>query len=232
MIANECDVNVWVESLIRSPREVARLWDVLSSAERDRSSQFVFLEHRRQFIVGRGLLRLILGVELAEDPRDVSFTSGPYGKPELAEHVRRVSFNLAHSKDLVAYAVTKRPAVGIDIEYMRDIDTAAIARTFFSRSERAQLERVPLELRRGVFYAGWVRKEAFMKALGTGLSLPSDRFDVSISPGTPARIERHPPGVETDWQVHDFAPGEGYCGAVATAGPPPRVQIHTHAWRV
>jgi 4'-phosphopantetheinyl transferase len=230
MIVNDATVDIRVESLERLPSEIAALWELLSVRERERAQQFVFPEHRRRFVVARGLLRIILGLELACDPRELRFTYGPHGKPELAIDADTLRFNVAHSRELVAYALTKRPTVGIDIEYVRDIDVETVARGFFSCSERRELDDASPGLRRQLFYAGWVRKEAFLKALGTGLSFGADRFDVSL--GAPARLKRLPPDVEPDWQLHDFAPGAGYRGAIATRGRPPVVRVRRWACRL
>jgi len=230
MTVNDATVDIWVESLERLPGEIAALWELLSVPERERAQQFVFPEHRRRFVVARGLLRIILGSELDRDPRELTFRYGPHGKPEMTVEPDTLGFNVAHSHELVAYALTKRATVGIDIEHVRDIDVETAARGFFSCSEQRELNSAAPGLRRRMFYSGWVRKEAFLKALGTGLSFGAARFDVSL--GTPARLARLPPGVDPDWQIYDFAPSVGYCGAIATRGQPPLVRVTRWACRL
>ena len=113
-------------------------------------------------------------------PEDLRFSIGPRGKPQLANSVEDVRFNLAHSCEWAMVAVANGRDVGIDIERHRAIDAGAIAEGMFSVSERAALDSQSPEHRPAAFYRCWARKESFIKAQSDGLSLPLGAFDVSL----------------------------------------------------
>jgi len=108
--------------------------------------------------------------------------------------------------------------VGVDIEEIRELsDADDIAMRFFSRRERAAYMRLPVRDRPQGFFNCWTRKEAFIKALGEGLSHPLQSFDVSFVPGRPARILRvgRVAASRCGWTLRSFVPGPGLVGAVA-----------------
>src|SRR5579859_1981040 len=100
------DIHVWAASLEGDADHWAKH---LSTAELARAAAFHFELHRRRFIVGRGLLRLILSHYLNVRPEEVEFACTPSGKPELAGRfsLTGLRFNLAHSADLAIMAVTR-----------------------------------------------------------------------------------------------------------------------------
>ena len=128
-------------------------------------------------------MREILGEQLAVAPQSLQFDVAEHGKPHLAgTHARAaLQFNLSHSGDrgLVGWANGRR--LGVDIEVWRPLgDEAALVRRFFSPAENAAYEALaPTERTRG-FFECWTRKEAYIKAVGRGLGLPLDSFDVSF----------------------------------------------------
>jgi 4'-phosphopantetheinyl transferase len=117
------------------------------------------------------------------------------------------------------YAFAQGRAVGIDVEAIRTIrDADAIAARFFSRRENETYRALDPEDKPLGFFNCWTRKEAFVKALGAGLSHRLDRFDVSLAPGEPARILSVDGIASPDcgWTIHSFIPRPGYIGAVVT----------------
>ena len=100
------EVHVWRASLAQPVEAQERFLRTLDLEERERASRFHFEKHRRRFIVGRGVLRLLLGRYLEIAPEAVRFAYGPYGKPSLGrEHgARRLRFNASHSHELAVYA--------------------------------------------------------------------------------------------------------------------------------
>lgn len=166
-------------SLRLSAVETRRLEGLLSSEERARAASFRFGRHRERFIVGRGRLRELLGEVTGRDPRALSIVYGLNGKPEVAES--RVRFNLSHCEDFALLAVTWGRAVGVDVERLRPVaDRELVAERFFSRPEVQALSRVPVVHRDVAFLRCWTRKEAYLKALGGGLSLDLAAFAVSL----------------------------------------------------
>ncbi len=156
---------------------------LLDEAERAQASRFVFARDRERYVRAHVALRATLGAELGLDPRVLRFRRGPHGRPELVDHPLR--FSLSHAQDLALVALA-RNAVGVDVEPLRapDLDVAR----YFSRAEQLELERLPARERSEALLRGWVRKEAFLKARGTGLTAPLDGFDVTLGAQEPPRL--------------------------------------------
>jgi 4'-phosphopantetheinyl transferase len=144
---------------------------------------------------------------------------GAHGKPALARRCAGsgLRFNVSHADDVTVYAFSPGREIGIDIESVRVIpDAEDIAARFFShRESEAYLALDPRDRPLG-FFNCWTRKEAFIKALGDGLSYPLDRFDVSLAPSEPAKILRveRTPGGHCRWTLHSFSPRPGLIGAI------------------
>jgi len=188
-----------------------------------RARRFVFEQHRRHFIVGRGLLRLILSHYLEIEPGRLEFEYGPQGKPELAGAAAssELNFNLSHSGGLALYAVTYNRQIGVDIEAIRQLeDMEAIAYRFFSAAEYTALMALAPEERPVGFFNCWTRKEAYIKAVGDGLMYPLEKFDVSLQPGQAAKLLRvqNDPAAVSRWSLQHLEPAPGYVGALAVAG--------------
>ena len=214
------DVHVWALFLDPPQAELRRLESVISCEEAARAERFAFTPDRRRYLAAHGLLRLVLGGYLGTSPDAVAFRSKGDGKPRLA-HPERLRFNLSHSGRIGLLAVSAKREVGVDIEEIRDIDNVEdLAKSCFSPGERAALAAVPVVQRKWAFFAGWTRKEAFLKTLGEGLSRPLDSFDVSLAPGEPARLLRvqGAPGAAEAYVVRSLEPAPGYLGAVAVDG--------------
>jgi 4'-phosphopantetheinyl transferase len=176
-------VHVWLADLDEFEGERRGLELTLSPDESDRAGRFCFEEHRFRYVVARGLLRALLGRELDVHPSEVRFAYGAHGKPRLDGDAGRLAFNVSHSGGFAVYALGHEGPIGVDIEAHRPIsDRDEIAARFFAPGERRRLRDVP-EARRGhAFFDCWARKEAFVKAVGEGLSHPLDRFEVSVDP--------------------------------------------------
>lgn len=187
------EVHVYLASLDEPPLPGNELRSTLEASEIERAARFHFELHRRRFIHGRGLLRQVLGRALDVPPDRLRFEVGAAGKPRLAppfsDQAPGLDFNLSHSADLALIALSDGAAIGADIEVPRPVpEMAAIARQNFAPSERTCLASLPLELQADAFLACWTRKEAFVKALGGGLSIALDSFEVSLDPRAPAAL--------------------------------------------
>lgn len=225
-------VHVWRAALDVPEGVRRRLHRTLDAGERERARRFRFERDRRRFVVARGVLRAVLARYRGGDPARLRFRYGGHGKPSLAPEGGSeagrdaLRFNVSHSSGLALYAVACEREVGIDLERLRtDLEIESLATRFFSAHELATFQAVPAPLRRAAFFDGWVRKEAYVKARGAGLSLPTDRFDVALAPGVPAallRVHGEDGGAER-WSIRALDPGPGYAAAVAAEG---------HAWRL
>ncbi|HXM48075.1 MAG TPA: 4'-phosphopantetheinyl transferase superfamily protein [Pyrinomonadaceae bacterium] len=223
------EVHLWRANLQVPAGDLARLHGLLSPDERARAKSYRFERDRERFIVARGFLRTILGLYLDCGPAALHFNYAEHGKPSLADPVcedASLNFNLAHSGKLAIYGITRRRALGVDLELIRpDLTGEDIARRFFSANDTASLLAIPASRRQRAFYDGWTRKEAFIKAKGSGLLLPLDQFDVALSPGEPAALLRTGWDLSeaSRWSLRAIDVAPDYAAAIAVEG---------HDWRL
>jgi 4'-phosphopantetheinyl transferase len=222
------EVHVWRASLGQPTSRVEQLVRTLSDDERGRAERFHSERDRTRFVVARGTLRSILGHYLGVEPGRVQFEYGPRGKPHMAEPFANLAlrFNLAHSHDWALYAFAHHREVGIDLERACPLpDAEEIATRFFSARESAAWRALSPNRRQQAFYLCWTRKEAYIKAIGDGLALPLDQFDVSLAPTEPARLLRVEgnPKEAKRWSLQTLEPAPGYVAALAVEG---------HGWRL
>ena len=196
--------------------ELSRLRQLLSKSETGRAALLKDDLAKKRFIVGRGVLREILGGYAGVVPEKVRIVTGEHGKPYLAECTENIRFNLSHSEDMMILAVSTCREVGVDIEaIITDKPLNNMARLAFSRREQEELFTIPSShLQAKAFYHCWVRKEACLKACGRGFSLPGSSFDV------PMRFEKPPMQTlincnQSFWHIQDIDVPEKYCAAVA-----------------
>jgi len=213
------EVHIWTIPLDRTHPSVD-LYQYLSEEEIKRAERFHFDRHRRRFAVSHNALRGILAGYLDVHPTDIEFGHTSHGKPWLSGIFKEsgIFFNLTHSHELGVTAVTMEGEVGVDVEYIKVIgDIDGIATRFFSAVEQVAFLDLSSTHRITGFYNCWTRKEAFIKAIGEGLSHPLDQFDVTLTPGEPARFLRI--GEDADeaqyWTLEQIKSEPDYIGAVA-----------------
>ncbi|HET6230020.1 MAG TPA: 4'-phosphopantetheinyl transferase superfamily protein [Longimicrobiaceae bacterium] len=217
------DVHVWRASLEPPAPELARLAATLAEDEQVRAARFRFPVHRDRYVAGRGILRVLLGRYLGIRPREVRLTYTAHGKPALADQggAGGLCFNVSNTEALGLYAFARGRHLGVDVEHVRPMpDGVAIARRFFSAPENEVFAALPEEGRELAFFTCWTRKEAYIKAVGEGLSMPLDRFDVTLVPGDPARLLATRPDASeaARWVLHELHPGAGFVGALMVEG--------------
>lgn len=224
-------VQLWLADLDRPPVPLERLAALLDADERTRAARFHFEIHRDRFTAGRGLLRLLLGRLLDRPPSGLRFGYGVKGKPYLLDAPVDLRFNLSHSANGALIAAAHGRELGADIEALRPLpDADALVERFFAPGERELYRRVATAERLSYFYSGWTRKEAYVKARGDGLSLPTTEFEVVLTPGEPTRLvrfDREPEEVDR-WSFAAFEPARGFLGALAIEGGPR--QLHPRFW--
>jgi 4'-phosphopantetheinyl transferase len=217
------EIHLWAVALDPPADRVERLGLPLSADEWERARRFRFDQHRRQYVVGRGALRSLLGAYLGVRPEEIRFQYGPRGKPFLAppQDAGGLFFNLSNSHELALVGFLKGGELGVDLEYLKPMpDCEQIAERFFSASERDVLRELPAEVKEEAFFNCWTRKEAYLKAVGEGLAAPLDSFDVTLRPGEEPRMLtlKGDPQAAARWFYHHLRPAEDYLGAVAVEG--------------
>src|SRR5689334_19989736 len=174
------EVHVWRAPLEQPDALQEMFLRSLAEDERARASRFHFEKHRRRFVVARGYLRTLLARYLDVQPDEVRFAYGHYGKPSV-DHAHGLRFNMSHSHEVAVYAFVQEQEIGVDVEYIKtDFATEDIARKFFSKQEADALMSLPKDEQGRAFFRCWTRKEAYIKAIGSGLSHPLNEFDVSL----------------------------------------------------
>jgi len=216
-------VHVWRIALVISDAELARRAEVLTVDELARAARFHFERDRHRWIATRGAVRWLLAGYAGVAPTSVRFSLGPHGKPALEEpDGTGLEFNVSHSGELALCAVSHGRAVGVDVEAVRpEFANLSVARRFFAPAEATILAALPQSEQTAAFFDCWSRKEAYIKARGTGVTLGLDRFEVSLTPGRPAALlaTHDEPGATERWRLVALAPDNGYAGALVTDGP-------------
>lgn len=196
-------------------------WAILTPDEAQTARRIVVAEKRDQKAASRAHLRRILARYLDTDPGELAFTYGEHGQPTLAERAEP-RFNLSHSGSKGLAAVLQGARIGVDLEFTREGPAFMnLADRFFSEAESAALRALPSEARPTAFYRAWTRKEAYLKAWGTGLSFPSNRFTLDyLSDGGGRLLATEMPGDDPSrWHFKDVELGPDFIGAICFDGP-------------
>jgi 4'-phosphopantetheinyl transferase len=198
--------------------EVACLHSLLSEEERSRAARFISPLHRDRFAVAHGRLREILAARLQVPAASLQFDVAEHGKPHLAgaQAGSGLQFNLSHSGDRGLVGCAEGRHLGVDIELWRPLgDEAALVRRFFSPAENAAYASLGESERTQGFFECWTRKEAYIKAVGRGLGLPLDSFDVAFGPGREPALLRSSDEVQGSRTWSLAAPGLGQGVSIA-----------------
>lgn len=213
-------IHIWSTSLRDPPLPLEQLAQTLSTDEWARANRFRFDHLRTRFIAARGLLRYLLGKYLQVEARYLKFDYGEYGKPALAHPFSesKLCFSLSHSEDQILYGVGCDRNIGIDLEKIRPVNhLEPLAKRFFSPREFDIIQSAPVYLRAGLFLRYWTCKEAYLKAIGKGLTHPLNRVEFEIFPEHPIHFFNIGFGQDSgkSWQVHELKPHNAYAAALA-----------------
>ena len=216
-ILKDNEIHVWRANLELSLPKIERLTALLSSDEIARANCFRFPQHKRRFIVARGILRQLLGNYLTVAPRSLNFTYEPRGKPLLTKVKNTaLEFNISHSQEYALFGFTRRHLIGVDLEYRRSMpDCLKIAQRFFSAKEFKMLKDVAEDERAKLFFQFWTAKEAYLKALGTGLSGSLASVEIAFDLHQYPYIRRLESEKKIDWSLYPCTPAKDYLGAIA-----------------
>ncbi|MCU7836775.1 MAG: 4'-phosphopantetheinyl transferase superfamily protein [gamma proteobacterium symbiont of Taylorina sp.] len=200
----ENNIDIWLCQSDSQQSKLDYFYSILCNEEKKRADRFKFDEHKNRFIVFHGFLRDVLAKYLTLDAKDIQYIKGEKGKPYLSNSESpSLQFNLSHTRDVAILAITKKGEVGVDIESIdRKTDWQGIVKRFFTVQEQRALFALEKEEQRQAFYELWTRKEAYMKVLGTGLSLSPTEFTLSVPPEKPALIDHHCEKYQTEKLIH------------------------------
>jgi len=208
-------VSIYKFRLSIEPGQHQALRSILTPDELTRVDRFVTDELRRRALASRAATRLLLAQSTGIGPQSIEFRVGDHGKPFLASP-DRPHFNLSHSRDLALLAISQSDEVGIDVEWRDDRpDFEAIAEHCFADSERLAMRILPPSKLRELFYEFWCCKEAYLKAVGTGISGGLKRCEVHRMEGDLAAIVNPTdPKESSRWRIHILDPEPEYAGAI------------------
>ncbi len=162
-------IDIWPFRLDESPNRIEMLAEWLPPHEKSMQHRGVVPEIGIRAAVARAGLRRVLSRYLGKAPSALNFEIGDHGKPRLDSDP--ISFNLAHSASLAIVVVTLENRIGVDLELIRDsIAVDQLAVRCFSAGELDRWKKLPDSEKLEVFFDVWTRKEAFLKALGDGMS--------------------------------------------------------------
>jgi 4'-phosphopantetheinyl transferase len=217
---DKTSVHLWRIALDQPAGRIQEYSRFLSDEELFRAGKFVKSLHRDRYISGHGAIRCLLAEYLGCSPDGIKFEIGEYGKPHIGGvNPNDLEFNYSHSQDLGVLAVTMGSPVGVDVEYIRPInDAVRLAERFFTRAEVEVLRSVPENFFLKTFFTIWTCKEAYIKAIGRGLTYSLNNFDIffnrELYPGI--AIVHNVSDSKLNWSLRYFIPENGYISAIST----------------
>lgn len=226
-------IDIWRTSLDISTVKVKGYYELLDSEEKTRVNNYKSSKRSNEFIITRGVLRKTIADLFKVPPSSFQFKYTDKDKPFLKTDILGVplSFNISHSSDHALIAMGFERKLGVDIERIRNnVDFKKLARRFFSKQESEALENYPDTSIPSAFFSCWSRKEAFVKALGDGISFGLSEFTVSIHPEqSEIKLETHyDPLATDDWCINNIPAGNEYAAAICSNRPNYEIRL----WQV
>lgn len=181
----ENDIHLWITQPqhIYQADLLTHYKSLLTATETQKQQRYRFEKDRHSALVTRAFVRDLLSHYADLSPADWCFEKGAYEKPEILNPPLPLRFNISHTNDMIICAVTLNDDIGCDVETItRNSDLLAIADSYFSASEAAELFRQPENQQSSCFFDYWTLKESYIKALGQGLAIPLADFSFHIGP--------------------------------------------------
>lgn len=208
------DIQIWGAEVPRLVGKFQCLERVLCVEERAKAARFLRAADRNASVVARGALRILLAAYSGDAPERIRFGCSENGKPFHAPPAAgrndpgaAVAFNVSHSGDWVVLAFGRNRQVGVDVEKIRrDLDVLKISGRYFTVEETALIEAADDPYR--AFFHHWARKEAYVKAVGSGLFRELSSFSVPDADGE-----------KDGWFFQRLEAGSAYASAVVSDKP-------------
>ncbi len=219
------ELHIWKFPLASTHAALADLPALLSPDERERAARFAFEQDQARFIFCRATLRLLLARYIGQSPESILFRYKSQGKPALAGGLGW-QFNVSHSRDLAAIAISRSVPVGIDLEFIDpNFPCQDTAPDVLSPDELRDLTALPPSAQPAYFFQMWTLKEALLKAVGRGFSLDPRQVHISLEDPGPEIISA--PRELKHATVESLTLDPTYAAAVALLAPHPAVSIFT-----
>lgn len=208
-------IDVWIARIDFS-EDVLKQWIyVLDDEECARQGRYQLPCLGRRFAARRIFLRRVLARYLEIAPEQIRLRYEEQGKPFL-DHPTDLQFNFAHTQNTAAIAVARGRKVGIDLETLRnDVDFELIAKNYFSTAEAEEMFLGGPHVA-DIFFRYWTTKESYLKAIGVGLTVPLNTFEVRPEPE--GKTDRLTMKTQTDnrWTCCAWKPCPELCCAVTS----------------
>jgi 4'-phosphopantetheinyl transferase len=215
------NVHVWRALLDDSPERASRYRAYLSADELTRADRCRTPHPQYQFVVTRGILRMLLSQYMEIRPAQLQFETQPRGKPVLRTASSfPIQFNVSHTRGMALIALTTQHAVGIDVEWIdRKVQDGDIAERYFSARESEYLASLPPPERTRQFFSYWTCKEAYLKMQGRGIAKGLAQCEVTMNLDQLQVGLTHvdQPGQGEDCSLYRITSGSGHVGAIAIA---------------
>ncbi|MFW8565891.1 4'-phosphopantetheinyl transferase family protein [Orrella sp. 11846] len=210
----------------QNPHEHDRLLRYLDREERVRWESLSNELLRHRYLISHSLIRTTLThyaqqhLNLVIDPQSIQLAKQPKGKPIIAAPaaLQSVSFSLTHTHDLAAVAVSASGPVGLDAEWLhRQGPSIAVAKRFFTLQEYEDIRSAPQAQQHQRLLTYWTLKEAYVKAVGTGISSSFKKFRLILNGSEAPRLEYTENTLSSDesWHFHSFTLANEYLVALA-----------------
>lgn len=207
-------VDLWLFSIDPSNYNEKNFFPALSIEEQEKSKKFHFPNDQKKYVISHGIMRQLIASYIPCHPKEIRYDLNDFGKPELIYPSNTLHFNLSHSERLGALAISTSP-IGTDIEHIKSLeDYVSLTKHFLSVQERNYFEQLSIVDQHLAFYRAWTRKEAYIKAIGMGLSYPVEQVTISLDEQPKILEDRANPMNAEKLSIISFE-HEDYIGAVA-----------------
>ncbi len=209
-------VRLWHCDIVGDEAYFSAFWNILDHAEQQHADSISQQKIRLNYVEIHARLRLLLAEVVSAKPAQLRILKAEHGKPYLPDYPELV-FNLSHTANKLAVAYGYHHDIGVDIETCKPRkNLAALVEKCFAEEEQHYWQHLPEPEQIHAFYRFWVRKEAFVKAVGRGIALGLERC--VINPQNDNSFLRIPEGYgkADEWFIQAFQPNEKICGALVT----------------
>jgi 4'-phosphopantetheinyl transferase len=184
---NNYHINLWYTFIDSHEKDVIKLSEYLNQEELRKANRIKSVKERNNCVITLAVLKILLGYYLDKNPCEIILSYTKYNKPYLK--YSDLKFNLSHSGNILLIGFALNFEIGVDVEKMEEFPEADdVAKNFFSSYEYKSFSSLQNNERIEGFYNCWTRKEAFIKAVGSGLSYSLKEFDVTLAPGADSKI--------------------------------------------
>lgn len=209
----ENTTHIWRVKITEQLTNISYFQSLLNADEITMAQSYFFRKNSHCSIISRACLRILLGNYLKCDPYSIILHKNKYGKLFLSAE-SDFFFNVSHTNEFILYAFTRMVPIGIDIEdTQRNIEFLDVAKLFFTEGEVEKLNRLSGDDLRSAFFRVWTKKEAFIKAVGKGMSLLLKQFEVTVLLDEFPSIISINEKAQHDWSLESFIPETGFQAA-------------------